>query len=182
MSPTGMKVSNSRLNSIFLSVAVFWSVLVVSLARWGYWEFYTPLLAAGSFTCAWHDAQAELLAEEGSPEVIKRPLLPDGRVTPTGQGHYWKRGAWRKHEAESMKVENPPLATVNTQLTGRFRHTRDQTRMNRQCLLMHGKLWTRGDRWRRWGAETALWRKGTRKHKRRGVQKEMYPVPGIRHP
>jgi hypothetical protein len=55
-------------------------------------------------TCAWHDAQAELLAIGWEPEVIKRPPLPDGRATPTGQGHYRKRGVWRKHEAESMYV------------------------------------------------------------------------------
>ena len=35
------------------------------------------------FMCAWHDADAVLLAER--PEV-KRPPLPDGRETPTGQG------------------------------------------------------------------------------------------------
>ena len=38
--------------------------------------------------------------------------------------------------------------------------------MNRQRLLMHGKPWTRGDRWRRWGAEAALWSKGARKPKK----------------
>ena len=143
MSPTGMKVSNSRLNSIFLSVAVFWSVLVVSLARWGYWEFYTPLLAAGSFTCAWHDAQAELLAEEGSPEVIKRPLLPDGRATPTGQGHYWKRGVWRKHEAESMYVADSEPAIW---LWGGGR-----ARVGRQDLIsgepIHGEAGRDMERW-----------------------------------
>jgi len=38
------------------------------------------------------------------PEVIKRPPLSDGRATPTGQGHYRKRGVWRKHEVETMYV------------------------------------------------------------------------------
>jgi hypothetical protein len=39
-------------------------------------------------------------------EVIKRPPLPDGRATPTRQGHYQKRDVRRKHEAESVYVAN----------------------------------------------------------------------------
>jgi hypothetical protein len=37
---------------------------------------------------------------------VKRPPLPDGRATPTGQGHFWKWGVRRKHEAEPMYVAN----------------------------------------------------------------------------
>jgi len=40
--------------------------------------------------CAWHGAFTELLA--GKPEVIKRPLLPDGRATPTRQGQFPEMG------------------------------------------------------------------------------------------
>ena len=40
------------------------------------------------------------------PEDIKHPPLPDGRATPTRQGHYRKRGVRRKHEAESVYVAN----------------------------------------------------------------------------
>jgi len=40
-------------------------------------------------TCAWHDADADLLAE--APEV-KRSPLPDGRATPTGQGQVPEMG------------------------------------------------------------------------------------------
>jgi hypothetical protein len=42
--------------------------------------------------------------------------------------------------------------------------------MSRQRLLMNGKPWTRGDRWRRWGAETALWRKGSENPVRGGTE------------
>jgi len=55
-------------------------------------------------TCAWHGALAELLTE--GLEVIKSPPLPDGRATPTRQGHFQKWGVWRKHEAEPMYVAN----------------------------------------------------------------------------
>ena len=56
------------------------------------------------FMCAWHGALAELLTEW--LEVIKSPPLPDGRATPTRQGHFQKWGVWRKHEAEPMYVAN----------------------------------------------------------------------------
>jgi len=36
-------------------------------------------------TCAWHDADADLLVETLE---VKRPPLPDGRATPTGQGQF----------------------------------------------------------------------------------------------
>jgi len=49
----------------------------------------------------WHDALAVPLWKH---KVV--PPLPDGRTTPTGQGHYQKWGVWRKHEAESMYVAN----------------------------------------------------------------------------
>jgi len=61
-------------------------------------------LWARIFTCAWHGALAELLTE--GLEVIKSPPLPDGRATPTRQGHFQKWGVWRKHEAEPMYVAN----------------------------------------------------------------------------
>ncbi|MBW2035567.1 MAG: hypothetical protein JRI94_18680 [Deltaproteobacteria bacterium] len=54
--------------------------------------------------CAWHGALAELLAKWS--EVIKHPPLPDGRATPTRQGHFQKWGVWRKHEAEPVYVAN----------------------------------------------------------------------------
>ena len=47
--------------------------------------------------CARHDASAEL---------VESPPLPDGRATPTGQGHDQRWGVWRKHEAEPMYVAN----------------------------------------------------------------------------
>ena len=34
------------------------------------------------------------------------PLLPDGRTTPTRQGHIQKWCVWRKHEAEPVYVAN----------------------------------------------------------------------------
>ena len=49
-----------------------------------YWKNFikiapeNPVLWTGFFTCARHDASAEL---------VESPPLPDGRATPTGQGH-----------------------------------------------------------------------------------------------
>ena len=56
-------------------------------------------------TCAWHDADAELLTI-GSEVMRVRPPLPDGRATPTGQGQFQKWAVRRKHEAEPMYVAN----------------------------------------------------------------------------
>jgi len=61
-------------------------------------------VSPGFNACAWHGALAELLTEW--LEVIKRPPLPDGRATPTRQGHFQKWGVWRKHEAEPVYVAN----------------------------------------------------------------------------
>ena len=75
-----------------------WPVRVVLLGGGGH--------AATSYQmCAWHDALAVPLWKH---KVV--PPLPDGRTTPTGQGHYQKWGVWRKHEAESMYVANSKLA------------------------------------------------------------------------
>ena len=66
-----------------------WPVRVVLLGGGGH--------AATSYQmCAWHDALAVPLWKH---KVV--PPLPDGRTTPTGQGHYQKWGVWRKHEAGS---------------------------------------------------------------------------------
>ncbi len=40
--------------------------------------------AGGFFMCAWHDAVASL---PGTKLEVKRSPLPDGRATPTRQGH-----------------------------------------------------------------------------------------------
>ena len=42
---------------------------------------------------------------------VKHPALPDGRATPTRQGHSQRWGVWRKHEAEPMYVANSEPAT-----------------------------------------------------------------------
>ena len=41
------------------------------------------------YTCAWHDADADLLVETLE---VKRPPLPDGRATPTRQGQVPEMG------------------------------------------------------------------------------------------
>ena len=46
-------------------------------------------------TCAWHDADAELLtrgSEVNPQRRVKRPPLPDGRATPTRQGQFPEMG------------------------------------------------------------------------------------------
>jgi len=48
-----------------------------------------PRLAAGRFTCAWHDVDADLLADKLE---VKHPPLPDGRATPTRQGQVPEMG------------------------------------------------------------------------------------------
>jgi len=44
-------------------------------------------------TCAWHDADADLLAEALE---VKRPPLPDGRATPTRQGQEPEMGCLKE--------------------------------------------------------------------------------------
>ena len=41
MNTTTKDVSNPRLNTIFLGVAFFWSIVIVALAAWNYWQSYT---------------------------------------------------------------------------------------------------------------------------------------------
>jgi len=53
--------------------------------------------------CAWHDAQADVPDESLEHDG---PPLPDGRTTPTRQGHCQRWGVWRKHEAEPVYVAN----------------------------------------------------------------------------
>jgi len=55
----------------------------------------------GFLWCAWHDAQA---AVPGESLEHDGPPLPDGRTTPTRQGHCQRWGVWRKHEAEPVYV------------------------------------------------------------------------------
>jgi len=43
--------------------------------------------------CAWHDADADLLAETLE---VKRPPLPDGRATPTRQGQVPEMGCLKE--------------------------------------------------------------------------------------
>jgi len=58
-------------------------------------------LATGIFTCAWHDAQAAVSDESREQNG---PPFPDGRTTPTRQGHLQKWDVWRKHEADPVYV------------------------------------------------------------------------------
>jgi len=51
--------------------------------------FKAPYVSAGLLTCAWHDADADLLVEELE---VKRPPSPDGRATPTRQGQFPEMG------------------------------------------------------------------------------------------
>ncbi|MHB8910843.1 MAG: response regulator [Syntrophales bacterium] len=44
MNATGNAASNPRLNTVFLSAALLWSVLIATLAVWDYWESYTATL------------------------------------------------------------------------------------------------------------------------------------------
>jgi len=53
--------------------------------------------------CAWHDAQAAVSDESRGQNG---PPFPDGRTTPTRQGHLQKWDVWRKHEAEPVYVAN----------------------------------------------------------------------------
>jgi hypothetical protein len=80
------------------------------------------------------------------PEVIKRPPIPDGRATPTRQGHYRERGVWRKHEAESMYVaDSEPAkwlwgggrARVGRRdlISGKPNHSEGGRDMERRCVL-----------------------------------------------
>jgi len=48
---------------------------------------------SGVFWCAWHDAQA---AVPGESLEHDGPPLPDGRTTPTRQGHYQKVGCLKE--------------------------------------------------------------------------------------
>lgn len=41
MNTTGKKIFNPRLNIFFLGLVVFWSVVIVALAAWNYWQSYT---------------------------------------------------------------------------------------------------------------------------------------------
>jgi hypothetical protein len=62
----------------------------------------TPLLAAGYFICAWHDADADLLAEK--PEVKRPPRFIGEGQRQQGKGRFQKWAVRRKHEAEPMYV------------------------------------------------------------------------------
>jgi hypothetical protein len=61
-------------------------------------------------TCAWHDADAVLLAERlevNPPEAgkIARRYRTEGQRQ-QGKGRFQKWAVWRKHEAEPMYVAN----------------------------------------------------------------------------
>jgi len=67
------------------------------------YAFQNGGISVAVFMCAWHDAQAAVPDEDLGHDG---PPLPDGRTTPTRQGHIQKWCVWRKHEAEPVYVAN----------------------------------------------------------------------------